>query len=74
MADGGNLINPDRHNYWASKVQTDAAGRVTLPALIPGARYHVRRLDKDGWHEQKEFVAQQGKTIELGDVVVQSGK
>jgi hypothetical protein len=66
-ADAADVVNIDRYNYWGN-VKTDAAGRVTFPALIPGATYRLRRFDRDGWVVQKEFVARSGQTIELGDV------
>jgi RNA polymerase sigma factor (sigma-70 family) len=70
-ADAGDLVNLDRYNYWGN-VKTDAAGRVTFPALIPGATYRLRRFDKDNWVVHKEFVAESGKTIDLGDVPMRS--
>jgi RNA polymerase sigma factor (sigma-70 family) len=45
----------------------DAESRVTIP-LIPGATYRV-----DG-AKGKEFTAESGKTIELSDVVINTGK
>jgi hypothetical protein len=68
-ADEAAVVNLDRHNYW-DKVKTDAQGRVTFPALIPGATYRVRRFEGDFWAPHKEFVAQSGKTLDLGDVPV----
>jgi len=69
LADAGSLTNLDRHNYW-QKVKTDAEGRVTFPALIPGATYRVERWEKDTWVPHKEFTAEAGKTIDLGDVPI----
>jgi hypothetical protein len=69
IADQASLTNIDRHNYW-DKVQTDAAGRVTFPALIPGAVYRVGRFDKDRWRLHKEFTVESGKTVDLGDIPI----
>jgi hypothetical protein len=69
LADAGSLTNLDRHNYW-DRVKTDAKGRVTLPALIPGATYRIERWEKDRWVPHKEFTAESGKTTDLGDVVI----
>jgi hypothetical protein len=66
-ADRGSLINLDRHNYW-DKVKTDKDGRVTFPALIPGATYLLERFEKGGFVPHKEFTVESGKTVDLGDV------
>jgi hypothetical protein len=72
-ADEASLTNIDRHNYW-DKIQTDAAGRVTFPALIPGAVYRVGRFDKDRWRLHKEFTVESGKTVDLGDIPINQGE
>jgi RNA polymerase sigma factor (sigma-70 family) len=72
-ADEGSLTNLDREDYW-EKVRTDAQGRVTFPALIPGATYRLGRWDKDRWRLHQEFRAESGKTIDLGDVVINQEK
>jgi RNA polymerase sigma factor (sigma-70 family) len=69
LADSGSLTNLDRHNYW-DRVKTDAKGRVTFPALIPGATYRVDGFKDDYFVPHKEFTAESGKTIDLGDVVI----
>ena len=69
LADVGSLTNLDRHNY-SDRVRTDDQGRVTFPALIPGATYRVNRLEGDYWVPHKEFTAESGKTIDLGDVPI----
>jgi RNA polymerase sigma factor (sigma-70 family) len=69
LADATSLTNFDRHNYWA-RLKTDEKGRITFPALIPGATYRVERWEKDGWVPHKEFTAESGKTIDLGDVPI----
>ena len=44
------------------KLRTDAEGRVTFVSLIPGATYRVNG---------REFIAEAGKTLNLGDVVME---
>jgi protocatechuate 3,4-dioxygenase beta subunit len=44
------------------KLRTDAEGRVTFVSLIPGATYRIHG---------REFVAEAGKTLNLGDVVME---
>jgi RNA polymerase sigma factor (sigma-70 family) len=68
-ADQESLTNLDRDNYW-DKVKTDAQGRVTFPALIPGATYRLGRFEKDHWTLHKEFRVEPGRTVDLGDVVI----
>jgi RNA polymerase sigma factor (sigma-70 family) len=68
-ADEGWLMNLDAQDY-GDKVKTDAEGRITFPALIPGATYRVGRWDRDRWRLHQEFRAETGKTIDLGDVVI----
>jgi hypothetical protein len=46
------------------EVRTDAEGRVTLPCLIPGATYRIM----EGQGKSKDFTAEAGKTLDLGDV------
>jgi protocatechuate 3,4-dioxygenase beta subunit len=68
LADSQLLVNLDSHNYW-DRVKTDDKGCVTFPALIPGATYRLPRFEKDHWVPHKEFTAESGKTIDLGDIV-----
>lgn len=65
-ADEDFINNIDRHNYWEGP-RTDKDGRVTLPALIPGAIYHVARF-QNGWKLHKEFTVRSGETVDLGDI------
>ncbi len=59
------LNQADPHHYGEGP-RTDAQGRLTLPALIPGATYRVSRCDGT----VKDFTVPAGKTVELGDVVI----
>jgi protocatechuate 3,4-dioxygenase beta subunit len=71
LADAGSLTNLDRQNYWG-RINTDAKGQVIFPALIPGATYRVMRFENDYFVPHKEFKAESGKTIDLGDVPINS--
>ena len=56
------LMELDRLHY-DENPRTDAAGRLTLPALIPGARY---RISDNG--VQEEFTARSGRLLALSDL------
>ena len=64
-------IDPTRY----AELITDAQGRITFPALIPGATYRI--IDQTtvdaatGRQVRKEFVAGAGAAIELGDIVIE---
>jgi hypothetical protein len=68
-ADVDFISNIDRKNYWPGP-HTDDKGAVTLPALIPGARYWLQ-TEKMG---TKEVVVEPRQTVELGTFVVNQGK
>jgi RNA polymerase sigma factor (sigma-70 family) len=57
----GNLARPGKWN-----LRSDAEGRVTLPALIPGATYRIVASER----VLKEFKAESGKVLKLEDVVI----
>ena len=51
------------------QLKTDADGRCTYSGLIPGATYRLSVWDKDaGVVLKKEFRAEDGKTLDQGDV------
>ena len=64
-------IDPDHYKELAS----DAEGRVTFPALIPGATYRVTdmttRDDPGGRKTRKLFVARAAEAIELGEILIE---
>ncbi len=71
-ADADYVANIDRLNYRNGR-PTDAEGRVTFPALIPGATYRIVEIgDKDDM-VKCEFKAESGKTVKLPDVVRKKG-
>lgn len=69
-ADSDFLANIDRRHYWDGP-KTDEQGRVTYPALIPGATYRIAAVSAG---VLREFVAISGKTIELADVELDLGQ
>ena len=70
VADSDFIANVDRVNYPNGFTDTDAAGRITLPALVPGATYRIFTTQDGKSTVAKEFVAQAGEAIDLGDLVV----
>ncbi len=62
-ADAVPLCNSYRQHYQFGKPRTDALGRCTFPALIPGVTYSI---EKDGHHF--DFTAKSGETLDLGDI------
>ncbi len=55
---------------------TDAEGRVTLTALIPGASYRIGdwstvNVQGKGYQLRKDFTVKPGETIDLGDILVE---
>jgi hypothetical protein len=67
-------IDPGNH---ANPLVADVQGRITLPALIPGATYRI--IDRsavaapdvgDGPQVRREFTVGPGEAIELGDVLI----
>jgi hypothetical protein len=62
------ISNVDEINYPdLSKTDADSEGRLTLPALIPGATYWIVT---GGFVIAKEFVAESGQAIDLGNIEV----
>jgi RNA polymerase sigma factor (sigma-70 family) len=67
--------NVDRKRYWNGP-HTDVDGRITLPALIPGALYRIVDFstinDQDkGVQIRKDFTVKPGETLDLGDIVIE---
>jgi hypothetical protein len=77
-ADQAFLPNVDtRHYREPTGTLTDAEGRLTLPALIPGAPYRVTDWStvndpKKGLQPRKDFTVEPGQTLDLGDILVQN--
>jgi RNA polymerase sigma factor (sigma-70 family) len=70
-ADYLSRIDPDHYNNLVS----NAEGRVTFPALIPGVTYRVNdntaENEPGGRKTRKLLVAKPGQSIELGDIVIE---
>ncbi len=67
----------DPTNYTADLI-ADPQGRITFPALIPGATYRitdrttfVARDVGDGPQVRKEFTVGPGEALELGDIRIE---
>jgi hypothetical protein len=68
---GVDQLDPTQYSY---EFQSDAQGRLTLPALIPGATYRVEDFTAAfaGGDPviRKEFTVRSGETLDLGDIVI----
>jgi RNA polymerase sigma factor (sigma-70 family) len=62
-------VDPKHYRY-GRRPLTDTQGRVTMPALVPGAPY--RLLDRSDPKDpvRKAFTVQPGETIDLGDIPI----
>jgi hypothetical protein len=63
----------DRQHYRNDR-QTDAEGRLVLPALVPGAVYRIidRSNQTKGYQVRRDFTVKPGETLELGDILVEN--
>jgi hypothetical protein len=73
MADSWSLAGVDREHYSSLKSPvTDDDGRVTLPALIPGASYRLRDLPGAPYRTRnKDFTVKPGEMLDLGEIVIE---
>jgi RNA polymerase sigma factor (sigma-70 family) len=73
VADSDYLSRTDPERY--ADLVTDSQGRITFPALIPGATYRLNdmstRDDAGGRKTRGSFVAGPGEGVELGDIVIE---
>ncbi len=74
-ADSDFLVNIDRLHYWDFP-RTDAEGRLTLPALIPGALYRISDeltagVPDKGYQVRRNFTVKPGETLDLGDILIE---
>jgi hypothetical protein len=72
-ADSDHVSNLDRTNYWPGP-KTDDQGRITFPALIPGATYRLIGSDQSGLVVAKEFTVESQQTVELGEIAIRHEK
>jgi RNA polymerase sigma factor (sigma-70 family) len=71
-ADADYVGNIDRLNHWNGPL-TDSEGRVTFPALIPGAMYRIVEIGDRDSMVKCEFKVESGKTVKLPNVVRKKG-
>ncbi len=60
--------------HYGQGIVSDNQGRVTFPALIPGATYRIYDDDRrgdTGPQLRSEFVVRSGEALELGDILVE---
>jgi hypothetical protein len=74
-AEGAYLGNIDRKHH-PNNLTTDADGRVTLAALIPGALYRISdwstvNVQGKGYQIRKDFTVKPGETLDLGEILVE---
>jgi hypothetical protein len=55
---------------------TDENGKVTLPALIPGAPYRIvdwstANVEDKGVQVRKNFTVKAGEALDLGDILIE---
>lgn len=74
--DGTETVSAEMHeldefdpDHYRHEPRTDAEGRVTLPALIPGVRYRMSHY-RDASGAWREIEAMAGQTLSLPDVVL----
>ena len=73
FAEDAGVVSLDPVNY-GNDFQSDAQGRVTFTALIPGANYRIQDITPVfGGGEpaiRKEFTVKPGEALDLGDIVI----
>lgn len=75
-ADAAPLANVDR-NHYSKRIVSDAEGRVTLPALIPGASYRISDFSTvndpaKGVQARKDFTIKPGEVVDLGEILIEN--
>ncbi len=68
----GRLFAIDPINY-AKEPTSDADGRITFPALIPGAIYRIAIRARNARPFRKDLTVKPGETIDLGDLLIEKG-
>ncbi len=61
--------------HYRGPIASDADGRISLPALIPGATYRIldqtTNRDENGSQIRKEFTVKPGEDVDLGDILIE---
>jgi hypothetical protein len=74
LADEVPLVTFDRDNHRGG-LTSDARGRLTLPALVPGATYriydHSDANGPAGIRLRREFAVESGAALDLGDILIE---
>jgi hypothetical protein len=76
-ADMAFVPNVDPLHYGVKRSPiSNAEGRISLPALIPGAPYRIsehstRNVPEKGVQIRKDFIVKPGETIDLGDILIE---
>ncbi len=67
------LVRIDPINY-RQEPRSDPQGRISFPALIPGATYRIAdrtQASGNGPQVRKEFTVKPGETLDLGDILIE---
>jgi beta-lactamase regulating signal transducer with metallopeptidase domain/protocatechuate 3,4-dioxygenase beta subunit len=67
-ADSAAVMNVYQQRYNWDRTVTDAKGRITLPALVPGLTYRLWGLDSG--RVFRDFTVKEGQSLDLGDITV----
>jgi hypothetical protein len=57
--------------HYADGPMSDSLGRITFPALIPGATYRRTPRNTQEASDNTEFIVRPGETLSLGDLVIE---
>jgi hypothetical protein len=69
-ADSEFVSNIDRTNHWHLP-PADKDGRITFPALIPGATYRFTTYDDGKPTIAREFTVESGQEVDLGEIAIE---
>ena len=74
MSTNVSTINGIDPIHYADGPISDALGRITFPALIPGATYRRTPRNAQEASDNTEFTVRPGETLDLGDFVIEEGR
>ena len=57
--------------HYTDGPMSDSLGRITFPALIPGATYRRTPRNPEEASSNTEFTVRSGETLDLGDFVIE---